>query len=83
LGGGVYKRRVARAGAGKSGGYRVIVFFKYRHHVFFMYGFAKSDRDNIEDDELRKFKRTAKHMLTMTDPQIEAELKIGKLVEIF
>jgi hypothetical protein len=27
LGGGVYKKRVARAGAGKSGGYRVILFF--------------------------------------------------------
>ncbi|MDR1902122.1 MAG: type II toxin-antitoxin system RelE/ParE family toxin [Treponema sp.] len=27
-GGGVYKQRVARPGAGKSGGYRVIVYFR-------------------------------------------------------
>ena len=28
LGGGVYKVRIARPGKGKSGGYRVIVFFR-------------------------------------------------------
>jgi len=28
LGGGVFKIRIARPGEGKSGGYRVIVFFK-------------------------------------------------------
>jgi hypothetical protein len=28
LGGGVYKVRIARPGEGKSGGYRVIVFFR-------------------------------------------------------
>jgi hypothetical protein len=35
LGGGVYKKRLARAGAGKSGGYRTIVFFKSGERAFF------------------------------------------------
>jgi hypothetical protein len=82
LGGDVYKKRIARAGAGKSGGYRVIVCFRRGERTFFMYGFAKSDRDNIEDDELRQYKRLAKYMFEMTETQIEAELKIGKLSEV-
>jgi len=38
LGGGVYKIRIARPGEGKSGGYRVIVFFKSEERTFFVYG---------------------------------------------
>ena len=49
LGGGVYKVRIARSGEGKSGGYRVIVFFRSEERTFFEYGFAKSDRDNIDE----------------------------------
>ena len=35
LGGGVFKQRVARPGAGKSGGFRAILFFKVGRHTFF------------------------------------------------
>jgi hypothetical protein len=42
LGGGVYKQRIARPGEGKSGGYRVIVFFRSSERTFFTGGFAKS-----------------------------------------
>ena len=45
LGDGVYKMRIARPGEGKSGGYRVIVFFKNEERTFYEYGFAKSDRE--------------------------------------
>jgi hypothetical protein len=54
LGGGVVKQRVARAGAGKSGGYRTVVVFRAGSHVFFVYGFAKSSRANISGSELWK-----------------------------
>jgi hypothetical protein len=80
LGGHVYKQRIARAGAGKSGGYRVILFFK--RHAFFVYGFAKSDRNNISNDELLDFKDGAKDAFALTGEQIEARLKIGTLIEI-
>jgi hypothetical protein len=83
LGGDVYKKRIARAGAGKSGGYRVIVCFRHGERTFFVYGFAKSDRDNIEDDELKTFKWMAKDRFTLDEEQIKAELETGKLVEIF
>ena len=48
LGGDVYKMRVARSGEGKSSGFRVIVLFRRGERTFFVYGFSKSDRDNID-----------------------------------
>jgi hypothetical protein len=63
LGGGVYKQQLARSGSGKSGGYRVIVFFKSEGRTFFVYGFAKSDKDNISKKELKMFKTAAKTRL--------------------
>jgi hypothetical protein len=82
LGGGVYKQRVARPRAGKSGGYRVIVFFRSGERTFFVYGFAKSYTANISRQELQVFKHGAKTDLKLTDKQIEARLKNGTLQEI-
>ena len=59
LGGGVYKARIARPGEGKSGGYRVIVFFKSEKRTFFAYGFPKSGLGKIDEKQLRNFKLAA------------------------
>ena len=83
LGGGVYKVRVARLGEGKSGGYRVIVYFRNGSRTFFAYGFPKSDRDNIDEKELRAFKIDAKDQFALADEQIEARLRNGTLLEVF
>jgi hypothetical protein len=52
LGGGLIKQRVARKGKGKSGGYRMLVAYRVGDRAVFLYGFAKSDRDNISASEL-------------------------------
>jgi hypothetical protein len=59
LGSCVYKKRVARAGAGKRGGYRVLIAFRDEDRFFFMRGFAKNEMDNIASDELVALKRLA------------------------
>ena len=82
LGGGVFKVRLARSGEGKAGGYRVIVFFKSEFRTFFVYGFAKSDRGNIEQGELQLFKDDARDQLSLTDEQLENWLKNRTLIEI-
>jgi hypothetical protein len=82
LGGGVYKLRTARSGAGKSGGYRVLVFFRSGERTFFVYGYAKSVRDNIDEKELVKLKQRAKTWLNISDDQIEKALKAGAFKEI-
>ena len=83
LGGGVYKVRLSRSGEGKSGGYRVIVFFRSEEKTFFIYGFAKSDKDNIDQRVLRIFKDDAKDDFSLTDEQIRERIKKGTLIEIF
>ncbi|GHU56638.1 addiction module toxin RelE [Spirochaetia bacterium] len=82
LGGGVFKVRKARPGEGKAGGYRVIVFFRSGDKTFFQYGFAKSALANISEKQLRILKRTAKDLFLLSDDQIKAVLKTGKLIEI-
>jgi hypothetical protein len=67
LGGGVIKQRLPRQGQGKSGGYRSILLFRRDSNVFFVYGFAKKDQDNIRDDDLRAYRKLASKMLALDD----------------
>jgi len=82
LGGGVIKQRIARAGQGKSGGYRSIIIFQKGERAFFVYGFAKSDRENIEPDETAAFRKSAKAFFALSDKQIEALIKNQELTEV-
>jgi hypothetical protein len=82
LGGGVFKQRIAREGEGKSGGYRAIVLLKSGDRSFFVYGFAKSDRDNIDQKDTRDYKKLAKYYFRLPIATIEKALKTGKLVEV-
>ena len=82
LGSGVIKQRIARQGQGKSGGYRSIIIFRCGDKAFFVYGFAKSDRDNIREDEVEAFKKAAKEMLELSDEQIAELIDKGHLTEV-
>lgn len=82
LGGGVLKQRVARPGAGKSGGYRTLIFFRAGTRAVFAFGFAKNDRANINDEEEAAFKKAAKLVLAFSDEQIDAEVESGRMTEV-
>src|SRR5664280_1727213 len=53
----------ASPGQGRSKGYRTVILFRRGAKAFFVYGFAKSQRANIDDDEEEQFKEAAKHVL--------------------
>jgi hypothetical protein len=82
LGGGVVKKRVARPEGGKRSGYRTLVATNVGDTWFFMYGFAKNERDNIENRELRAFKLLAKQYLAMSAEHIQRAIRAGQLKEI-
>ena len=82
LGGGVIKQRLAREGQGKSGGFRSILLFRRGSKTFFVYGFAKNDRDNIRRDELKAFRKLAGEMLTLDDKALVAAMRNGTIMEI-
>ncbi|GHU47287.1 addiction module toxin RelE [Spirochaetia bacterium] len=82
LGGDVFKIRLARAGEGKSGGYRLILFFRQGEYTFFEYAYPKSKRDNISDKDLKRFKILAKTHLALTDKEIKKRIEDETLSEI-
>ena len=82
LGAGVFKQRIARLGEGQSSGYRVILCLKLEERAFFVYGFAKSSRASIAQDETREFKKLAKILFAMTDEQLERMLQNGDFDEL-
>ncbi|WP_241053184.1 type II toxin-antitoxin system RelE/ParE family toxin [Achromobacter xylosoxidans] len=82
LGGGVIKQRVARPGQGKSSGFRTIILYRTAERAFFVYGFAKSDRDNIDDDEKAEFKKAAVHVLGLSEEHLAELIQKGLFSEV-
>ena len=82
LGGGLIKQRVARPGQGRSGGFRMIVAYREAGRAVFLYGFAKSDRDNIGDDELATLRTIGANWLAASAELVGQAVEDGDLKEI-
>ena len=82
LGGQVVKKRVALPGRGKRGSTRTLVAFRQGSKAFFIYGFAKKERTNISDKELRALKMLAKELMSYTTATLTKATKAGELIEI-
>ncbi len=82
LGGHVYKKRVRIKGRGKSAGVRILIAFQSKQMSFFMYGFTKKQRDNIEDNELSALKILAKKLLSYTDEELSKAIETGEIIEV-
>lgn len=82
LGGGVIKQRVARPGAGRSGGYRTLLFFRAGDRAIFAYGFAKNRRDNVSEDEMAVLKEAAGVALRWRPEELDRLVDTGVLMEI-
>lgn len=82
LGGGVIKQRVARAGQGRSGGYRMLVAYRAGDRAVFLYGFAKSERENIDPDDLLTLREVGATWLAADSLQIAQALKDDALQEV-
>lgn len=82
LGGSVYKKRIATQGRGKSGSVRTLLAFKVNEKAFFAFGFSKSERGNIQDDELKALKKLAKKLFSHDEKALKLMIKHGKLFEV-
>jgi len=76
LGGGVFKKRL------NKNMHRSIILAKGGRHWVYGYLFAKKDRDNIDDDELRDFKLLAKGYASLSQEQIDKLVSDKDLLEI-
>ena len=82
LGGHVYKKRVAIGNRGKSHGARTIIATKFGHYWFFIFGFDKNQRSNINNAELAHLQAIAERLLNLTTQEIDTLKKDKILTEI-
>ena len=84
LGGYLFKKRLAREGSGKRGGYRVLIGYKRPHaeRIIFLYAFAKNAKANISDKEKEALSLVAEAFISATDAQVALLLKEGSIVEV-
>ena len=82
LGGQVVKKRVAFPGRGKRGSARTVVAFKQGDKAFFIYGFSKDERANVNEKELQALKLLAKELLGYPATSLNKAMKAGELIEM-
>lgn len=82
LGGYVYKKRIALPGRGKRGGTRTLLAYRSGHVMFFMYGFPKNERANIDSDELKALRLLARELLSYSEQGLAKAIEAGELVEV-
>ena len=82
LGGFLCKKRVARPGGGKSGGYRTLVAVRVGNRYVFLHGFPKSDKANITQDEKKALQYAGKVFLELSAEALSKALQAGVLLEV-
>lgn len=82
LGGCIIKQRVGRAGQGRSKGYRVLIAVRLEKRYVFMDGFAKNEKDNINENELEALKKYGSTLLNANEKSIKFALAEGILQEV-
>jgi hypothetical protein len=82
LGAGLFKKRVAFPGRGKSGGARVLVAMNRGSRWFFVFGFEKNERANINPSELVALQNLATDLLKLSLSELDAQVACGALQEI-
>jgi hypothetical protein len=82
LGGYVYKKRIAIGNRGKSQGARTIVATKLGRFWFFIFGFKKKERANINNVELAHLQKVAELHLGLTADQIDQLIQDKSLIEV-
>ena len=82
LGGNLLKKRIARPGQGKSGGFRTLVATNKGSRWVFVFGFPKNERSNIDKDEEEALKKLAVQLLSLTPQALDKAQRAGELTEV-
>ena len=82
MGGYVFKKRIPINGRGKRGGARVILAYKADERLFFMYGFSKSEKEDISQSEKESLKEFAQEMIGLSKAKIDVLISNKVLEEI-
>ena len=83
LGNHLYKKRIALAGRGKSGGTRTILFYQLGKKLVFCYGFKKNQQPNLSSSEFKALNKLADLFQNITTEEaIIKNIKCKEFIEI-
>jgi hypothetical protein len=84
LGGNLFKKRLPRPGAGKSGSYRVVVGYRKPNtaRIIFLYAFAKNAKANMSAKEEAALSLVAESFVSATDKQVQTLLTLKTIKEV-
>lgn len=82
LGNHVYKKRVALKGRGKQGSTRSIIAYKIADKAFFIFGYAKNEKENITAEEKKIIRRFAAELLSYSDKELDRLIESKAIVEV-
>ena len=82
LGGGVIKKRIALPGRGKSGSARTLLASNKGSLWFFVFGFEKNERANINAKELEALQTMAEDLLKSSAEALDEQVARNALEEI-
>ena len=82
LGGGLFKKRIAKQGQGKSGGFRTLIATNKGNRWFFVFGFEKTTRSNIGQKEQAALKRLAVELLHYPPQTIENLERANEIIKV-
>lgn len=82
LGGGLLKKRVARTGQGKSGGFRTLVATNKGSQWIFVFGFPKNARSNISNREEEALKKLSAQLLSLSPEDLVNAQHNNELIEV-
>ncbi len=82
LGGELFKKRIAKQGKGKSGGFRTLLATNRGDKWFFIFGFQKNERSNIDKDEKEALKKLASQLLSYNNELLNKAIKAKELIEV-
>jgi hypothetical protein len=83
LGGGVVKKRIGVAGRGKRGGVRTLIATNKSTHWFFIHGYEKNVRADVDHQELEVLFDLADALLSRSSSQLDVLVHEGELVEVY
>jgi hypothetical protein len=82
LGGGLLKKRIGLAGRGKRAGARTLVATNKSDRWFYLYGFEKNERSNVNAEEIHALQWLAEDLLDRTTTELDRQVALGILQEI-
>ncbi|MBI5448063.1 MAG: type II toxin-antitoxin system RelE/ParE family toxin [Gammaproteobacteria bacterium] len=82
LGGHVFKKRIPAPGRGKRGGARSILAYQTQNKAFFIVGYSKNEKINLDYHDLNIAKEFAKELLNASSSEITKLLKEGIIIEV-